>query len=256
MYGEQPSLTKLRDGDLAVTTDFRSVYATLLEDVLGTEAASVLEDAPDRLPLLTCDAALLHTRSAARVADGLAELQVRWPSVPIMFAETHRLAEEWTYRWLAAALTASQDETSGARRLATLAAAGRLDPRPVAMARVRAAAGASTAEVRAWALDHGMTVSDRGRLRPDVWAALPPPPPPTPPHQPTATSQTDADDPIRSSRNVQRRVPRRPGTGCVAGRRAAGDERLGAIDGRGESGGRRIWPAFAITMTRSSAPAP
>ncbi len=53
LYGEQPSLTKLRDGDLAVTTDFRSVYATLLEDVLGTDAESVLEEAPDRLPLIT-----------------------------------------------------------------------------------------------------------------------------------------------------------------------------------------------------------
>jgi uncharacterized protein (DUF1501 family) len=53
LYGEQPSLTKLRDGDLAVTTDFRSVYASLLEDVLGTDAESVLEEAPDRLPLIT-----------------------------------------------------------------------------------------------------------------------------------------------------------------------------------------------------------
>ncbi|HET9900615.1 MAG TPA: DUF1501 domain-containing protein [Actinomycetes bacterium] len=52
LYGEQPSLTKLRDGDLAVTTDFRSVYATLLEEVLGTDAESVLEDAPDRIPLI------------------------------------------------------------------------------------------------------------------------------------------------------------------------------------------------------------
>ena len=48
LYGEQPSLTKLRDGDLAVTTNFRSVYATLLEEVLGTDAESVLEEAPDR----------------------------------------------------------------------------------------------------------------------------------------------------------------------------------------------------------------
>jgi uncharacterized protein (DUF1501 family) len=52
LYGEQPSLTKLRDGDLAVTTDFRSVYATLLEEVLGTDPESVLEEAPDRIPLI------------------------------------------------------------------------------------------------------------------------------------------------------------------------------------------------------------
>ena len=39
----------------------------------------------------------------AVVADGLAELQVRWPDVPIVFCETRQLAEEWTYRFLAAA---------------------------------------------------------------------------------------------------------------------------------------------------------
>lgn len=32
----------------------------------------------------------------ALVADGLAELQVRWPDVPLVFAETRPLAEEWT----------------------------------------------------------------------------------------------------------------------------------------------------------------
>ena len=41
----------------------------------------------------------------AVIADGLAEFQVRWPSVPIVFAETRPLAEEWTYRYLAAAGT-------------------------------------------------------------------------------------------------------------------------------------------------------
>ena len=34
----------------------------------------------------------------ARVADGS-----RWPGVPLAFSETRRLAEEWTYRYLAAA---------------------------------------------------------------------------------------------------------------------------------------------------------
>jgi ERCC4 domain len=39
----------------------------------------------------------------AVVADGLADLQIRWPSVPIVFSEARQLAEEWTYRYLAAA---------------------------------------------------------------------------------------------------------------------------------------------------------
>ena len=41
-YGDQPSLTKLIDGDLAVTTDFRDVYSTVIEKVLGTPAEKIL----------------------------------------------------------------------------------------------------------------------------------------------------------------------------------------------------------------------
>lgn len=41
-YGEQPKLSELNKGDLAVTTDFRDIYATLLEDVLQTPAGGIL----------------------------------------------------------------------------------------------------------------------------------------------------------------------------------------------------------------------
>ena len=41
-YGDQPSLSKLVDGDLAVTTDFRDVYATVLESVLKSPAEQTL----------------------------------------------------------------------------------------------------------------------------------------------------------------------------------------------------------------------
>lgn len=34
----------------------------------------------------------------------LARLQLRYPEVPIVFAESRRFAEEWAYRFLAAAL--------------------------------------------------------------------------------------------------------------------------------------------------------
>jgi hypothetical protein len=37
------------------------------------------------------------------VADGLAEVQVRYPNVPIVFCETRALAQEWAYRFLGAA---------------------------------------------------------------------------------------------------------------------------------------------------------
>lgn len=42
MYGEQPSLNNLYKGDLAVTTDFRDIYAMLLEEVLKAPAAQIL----------------------------------------------------------------------------------------------------------------------------------------------------------------------------------------------------------------------
>ncbi|HEY3467521.1 MAG TPA: DUF1501 domain-containing protein [Amycolatopsis sp.] len=41
-HGAEPSLTDLDDGDLKLSTDFRDVYATLVEDVLGTDAGKVL----------------------------------------------------------------------------------------------------------------------------------------------------------------------------------------------------------------------
>ncbi len=39
------------------------------------------------------------------VPDLLARVQVRWPSVPIVFCDTRPLAEQWTYRFLGAALS-------------------------------------------------------------------------------------------------------------------------------------------------------
>jgi ERCC4 domain/Lsr2 len=105
----------------------------------------------------------------ALVADGLAELQVRWPNVPIVFCETRRLAEEWTYRFLAAAQIWADTEAPAIARIAP----GTDD----ALANATVAPGPSTAEVRAWARSQGIAVPERGRLRPEIWdawrAALP-----------------------------------------------------------------------------------
>lgn len=93
----------------------------------------------------------------ARAAEALAEAQARFPSVPVVFCETRPLAEEWTYRWLGACL----HELRAARSTATLEltfAPGR--PVPVRPA--------TTADIRRWALDHGITVSSRGRISADV----------------------------------------------------------------------------------------
>ena len=43
-YGDQPSLSKLVDGDLAVTSDFRDVYSTVLEKVLGAPPEKILSN--------------------------------------------------------------------------------------------------------------------------------------------------------------------------------------------------------------------
>jgi hypothetical protein len=54
---------------------------------------------------------LEHTKPGF-VTELLAALTVRYPTVPIHFAETRPLAEEWTYRFLGAALAYHQAETS------------------------------------------------------------------------------------------------------------------------------------------------
>lgn len=115
-------------------------------------AAVVVEDRYSRL------FALDHVRPAV-VVDALAELQVRWPTVPLVYAETRGLAEQWTYRYLAAALAWARDERDLARRAPEVGAAterGVPAPEP------------TTAEVRAWARAQGLPVPDRGRLRPEI----------------------------------------------------------------------------------------
>jgi hypothetical protein len=98
------------------------------------------------------------------VADGLAELQVRWPGVPIVFCETRQLAEEWTYRYLAAAHTWASTELALVERIDT-------GPEATATATAPDAPEPTTGEVRAWARAAGLSVPDRGRLRPEIWHA-------------------------------------------------------------------------------------
>ena len=99
------------------------------------------------------------------VADGLAELQVRWPTVPIVFCETRKPAEEWTYRWLAAALTWAQTESAALARIGAVDT-GVQDAGHVGGPGPRREP--STADLRSWARAHGYAVPDRGRLRPEI----------------------------------------------------------------------------------------
>ena len=98
------------------------------------------------------------------VADGLAELQIRWPSVPIVFGEARQLAEEWTYRYLATAHAWASTELALAER----SSGDSVTPETATAPR---APEPTTSEVRAWARGKEITVPDRGRLRPDIWQA-------------------------------------------------------------------------------------
>ncbi len=121
-------------------------------------AAVVVEDRYSQLFKLD------YVRPAV-VADGLAELQVRWPNVAVVFCETRPLAEEWTYRFLAAARAWSVMEESVLQRI-SLTTVDLVEPGDKG-----AAAGPSTAAVRTWARSAGLSVPDRGRLRPEIWSA-------------------------------------------------------------------------------------
>ena len=52
IHGSYPSLTDLDDGDLKYTTDFRRVYATLLENWLNCKSCDVLHNTFETLPII------------------------------------------------------------------------------------------------------------------------------------------------------------------------------------------------------------
>ena len=167
-------------GDYGLVTDGRliaSVERKSLTDLVASLTGGKLRYALAELAALPRAAVVVEDRYSqvfklervrpALVADGLAELQIRWPSVPVVFCETRPLAEEWTYRFLAAARAWADTETASIERLAPLAAA----PGSTELAGAPDAPGPSTAEVRAWARAAGLAVAGGGKLRPGIWAA-------------------------------------------------------------------------------------
>ena len=52
LYGAYPSLTALDDGNLKYTVDFRSVYATVLENWFGMPSQQILGGTFERLKFL------------------------------------------------------------------------------------------------------------------------------------------------------------------------------------------------------------
>ena len=87
------------------------------------------------------------------VADAIAECQIRFPTVPIIFCDTRKLAQEWTYRFLAAAQVGLSEDIVGDLALRGLEAAPPLAPAPP-----------TPAAVRRWATTNKIVVADKGRI--------------------------------------------------------------------------------------------
>lgn len=201
---QQVTLTQrgLPCGDYGVVAGGRLVAAVerkSLVDLVASLTSGKLKFAVAELAALPRAAVVVEDRYSqvfklervrpAVVADGLAEVQVGWPNVPIVFCETRQLAQEWTYRFLAAAQAWAQTEPGAAGRLASQSAGqsagqvvGQVVGQPVDVAvagagvavelgAAPAAPEPSTAQVRAWARSVGLEVPDRGRLRPQIWDA-------------------------------------------------------------------------------------
>lgn len=176
--GQQTTITRraLAAGDYGIAVDGRLVAVVerkSIADLIASLTNGTLRYALGELSTVPRAAVVVEDRYSevfksthvrpALVADGLAELQVRWPNVPIVFCGSRQLAEEYTYRYLAAARVWAEAEPASAGRTGT-ADAETTDAPP--------APGPTTAEVRRWAIAAGFTVPPRGRLRPEIWAAF------------------------------------------------------------------------------------
>jgi hypothetical protein len=173
-------------GDYAVVADGRLVAAVerkSLVDLVASLTSGKLKFAVAELAALPRAARVVEDRYSqvfklervrpAVVADGLAEVQVGWPNVPIVFCEIRQLAQEWTYRFLAAARAWASTGTAAVDRLTgqvvDVALGG--DGITVELRAAPSAPDPSTAQVRAWARAAGLDGPDRGRLRPEIWDA-------------------------------------------------------------------------------------
>lgn len=159
----------LRAGDYGVSVGEEIVAAVerkSLQDLVSTLTSGRMRYLLADLAALPAAAVVVEDRYSAVfkldrvrpavVADALGESQARFPTVPIVFCETRALAQEWTYRFLAAAVVHAGEERHT-----------RLEASPLP-----AAAPPSPAQVRAWAREQGYAVSDRGRVSREILDAF------------------------------------------------------------------------------------
>jgi ERCC4 domain/Lsr2 len=155
-------------GDYAIILDGTLVAAVerkSMPDLIGSLTSGRLRYALGQLATLPRAAVVVEDRYSQiykqdrvrppLVADGIAECQVRWPNIPIIFCETRSLAEEWTYRYLAAAHVWAATEP---------AAAQRIGEQPTLRSVPEPQTGPTPAELRDWARHNGLQVPDRGRI--------------------------------------------------------------------------------------------
>ena len=168
---------KLACGDYGVVHDGRLVAAVerkSLPDLAGSLADHRLEYALAELTALPRAAVVveedygrlfaLEYLREARIAERLARLQVRYQSVPILFLATRGLAQEWIYRFLAAARQWAVDEPAAVSRIGGWPGNRALRSAPPAYS-------AAESRVRTWAYTVGLPQPDRGPIRDEIWAA-------------------------------------------------------------------------------------
>jgi hypothetical protein len=112
-------------GDYAVRRADGSIVAAVerktLEDLAGSLSNGTLVFELAKLGEVPRAAIVVEERYSSLVKhaytpagflpDMLARVQVRYPEIPIVFAETRPLAEEWTFRWLGAAAAEDADSS-------------------------------------------------------------------------------------------------------------------------------------------------
>jgi len=175
-------------GDYAVTLDGEVVAAVerkSLSDLSSSLLSGKLTYALAELAALPRAAVVVEDRYSAlfklghvspgRVAESLAEAQARFPAVPVFFAETRTLAQEWTYRFLGAALAELEGSDASFTGSSSLSPSGMAEPPRTPTddgddhgddhgGDQGAKRTAPTGLVRAWARANGVAVSDRGRV--------------------------------------------------------------------------------------------
>ncbi len=168
---------KLACGDYGVAHDGRLVAAVerkSLPDLAGSLADHRLDYALAELAALPRAAVVIEEDYSqlfaleylreARIADRLARLQVRFPSVPVLFLPTRGLAQEWIYHFLTAARQWAVDEPYAAARIEDRLKRGALRSAPAAYSR-------SESSVRTWAYTVGLAPPENGPISPELWAA-------------------------------------------------------------------------------------